>query len=77
LQTNAGYGDPGYGFADRAYSYLYPGPSRIHAYIKQIKGNPKWLSQVRAKAESLNMTTDAMVLLDAIFLSNQELRVKK
>ena len=77
MQTNAGYGDPGSSFPDRAFSYLYPGPSRIKYYMDQIRNNPGWLEAVRKKAENQKFLLDAMIRIDAIFLANQELKNKK
>jgi hypothetical protein len=76
LQTNAGYGDPGYSFTDRAYTYL-DGPSRIRYHMEKMTTNPLWMESLKKKAAEQKSTLRGTMMLDAIYLANQELLPKK
>jgi hypothetical protein len=74
IQTNGGYGELGYGWADLAYDYIYPGNNKIRELEQQMMANKKWMDLIAAKAKKRNVSVDHMMRLDAIHLKNQELR---
>ncbi len=74
LQTNGGYGDLGYGWVDVAYDHLYPGATRIKEFRHTMENNPEWMRAIEEKARSRNISVDHMMRLDAIHLTNQELK---
>lgn len=74
MQTNAGYGNLGFGFVDRAYEHYYPGKTRVRMIEENFRSNPGWMEEMRKKAEAQNMPLDALVRNDAIYLYNNELR---
>jgi hypothetical protein len=73
IQTNGGYGHLGYGFADVAFDYLYPGMTRSKAIQQQMKSSESWMQTLAAKAKERNISTEHMMRLDAIYMMNQEL----
>ena len=78
LQTNGAYGDLGYGWVDRAYDCLYPGPTREKEIEAKMRATPSWTETLARKAKDRGITTDAMSRLDAIYIANQEVkRIKK
>lgn len=74
METNAGYGNLGFGFVDRAYEYYYPGKTRIRQLEKSFRSNPEMMALLRKKAKEQNLPLDAIVLTDAIFIYNSELK---
>ena len=74
LQTNAGYGDLGYGWVDFAYEAFYPGPTRVKVTEAQMKTNPAWIESLKKKARDQGILLDAASRGDAIFMDNQELK---
>lgn len=74
LQANGGYGELGYGWIDMAYHYFYPGKSRTKEIEQQMLTNPQWMEQIAAKAKERNFSTEHMMLVDAVYTMNQELR---
>jgi hypothetical protein len=73
LQTNGGYGDLGSGWVDRAWDYLYPGPTREREIASLIKANPEAMKSIEKKAGERGISVDAMIRMDAIYSVNQEL----
>jgi hypothetical protein len=45
---------------------------KIEGYIQSIKSTPEWLDKVRQKATLKNISLDSMVLLDAIWMVDNE-----
>ena len=45
---------------------------RIDVIINAIKNTPEWLEKVKKKAIEKNISLDSMLLLDAIYMSEQE-----
>jgi hypothetical protein len=74
MQTNAGYGNLGYGFVDRAYEFYYPGKTQIKKIEENFRANPAWMEQMKEKAKAQNLPLDAMVRNDATYLYNSELK---
>ncbi len=74
MQTNAGYGNIGYGFVDRAYEQYYPGKTRIRMIEENFRMSPGWMEEMKKKAKEQNLPLDAMVRNDAIYLYNNELK---
>ena len=74
LETNAGYGNPGFGFIDRAYEYYYPGKTRIKQLEEGFRANPEMMDLLRKKAREQNLPLDAVMLTDAIYVYNNELK---
>jgi hypothetical protein len=74
MQTNAGYGNIGYGFVDRAYEFYYPGKTPVKQIMKTFRSNAGMLDILKKKAIEQNLPLDAVVLTDAIYLYNNELK---
>ncbi|MEI7724735.1 MAG: hypothetical protein WCK09_06495 [Bacteroidota bacterium] len=74
MQTNAGYGNLGNGFVDRAYEYYYPGPTPVKKIIKFFRSNAGMMEILSKKAQEQNLPLEAVVLTDAIYLYNNELK---
>jgi len=45
---------------------------KIDKFIQSIKNTPEWLEKVRKKAVEKNISLDSMIMLDAIYMSEQE-----
>jgi hypothetical protein len=74
MQTNAGYGNLGNGFVDRAYEYYYPGPTPVKRILKFFRSSEAMMDILRKKALEQNLPLDAVALNDAIYLYNNELK---
>ena len=74
LQTNAAAGDPGFGFVEYALSVIDPEVSRLPHFINTIKNDPNLLREVQEKAKNQNISLDDMILQDALFLVNDEMK---
>lgn len=46
--------------------------NRIDKYIQEIKNTPEWLEKVKKKAIEKNISLDSMILMDAIYMAEQE-----
>jgi hypothetical protein len=77
LQTNAAYGDPGYGFVERALSVLDSSGNRLLYFEHKIRNNPGWMEMMRKKAKGQKVSLDEMIRRDALFLVNEEMKSKK
>jgi len=71
IQTNAGYGNVGYGFVQQTWQDLKSGSDLIKEMERQIRSNPGWLKQVIEKARKSNVTVDEQIHRDAVFMANQ------
>ncbi len=74
MQTNAGYGNLGYGFVDRAYEYYYAGNTPVKRIIENFRSSPGMMAMLEEKAREQNLPVEAVALTDAIFLYNNELK---
>jgi hypothetical protein len=74
MQTNGGYGDPGFGFVDRAYEQYYPGKTRIKIIEDNFRANPGWMEHMKEKAREQNLPLEAVLRNDAIYLYNNEMK---
>jgi hypothetical protein len=74
MQTNAGYGNLGYGFVDRAYEYYYPGNTPVKRIIENFRSSPGMMAMLEEKAREQNLPVEEVALTDAIFLYNNELK---
>ena len=74
MQTNAGYGNLGYGFVDRAYEYYYPGKTQIKKIEAIFRANPASMEQMKEKARVQGLPVDAIIRNDATYLYNTELQ---
>jgi hypothetical protein len=73
LQTNAGYGNLGFDFADRLYAEMDPDHSRLLYYERQIRSSQPWLADMKKNARERNISLDAMIREAAIYMANKEL----
>jgi hypothetical protein len=76
LQTNAAYGNPGYGFIERALSEMDTAQSRIRYFEEKIRSNPEWMKLIRRKAMEQKVDPEEMIRRDALFMVNEELKAK-
>jgi hypothetical protein len=76
LQTNAAYGNPGYGFVERALSEMDTAQSRIRYFEEKIRSNPEWMKLIRRKAMEQKVDPEEMIRRDALFMVNEELKAK-
>ena len=74
MQTNAGNGDLGYGWVDRAYDYFYPGQTPEKTLEAQMNNKPDWLASIKKEAEDRGIPVDAMIRINALYLTNQDLK---
>jgi hypothetical protein len=72
IQTNAAYGNPGYGFVERALEELDGNRGQVISLIKKIKNSPEWLKVIEAKAKARNIPVEEMIRLDAQFMADQQ-----
>jgi len=73
IQTNAGYGNVGYGFVQQAWQEMGEGSGLVKEFETQIRNSPEWFEKVKQKAAQGKITVDEQVHLDAVFMANQEL----
>jgi hypothetical protein len=45
--------------------------TKINEYIQAIKNSPEWLEQVKEKAIKKNISLDSMIVLDAIYMTDE------
>jgi len=74
MQTNAGYGNPGNGFIDRAYEYYYPGSTPIKRMITYFKRTPGMMEIFRKKSAEQKLPLEPVIMTDAIYLYNNEMK---
>jgi len=73
IQTNAGYGNVGYGFVQQAWQGLNPeGGDRVKEFENSIRNSPEWLAKVKQKAEQNKVSLDEQIHRDAVYMVNQE-----
>jgi len=73
IQTNAGYGNVGYGFIQQTLQELSEGSGRVKEFESRIRNSPEWLEKVKQKAVQNHVTVDEQVHSDAVYMANQEL----
>ena len=73
IQTNAGYGNVGYGFVQQTWQGLGEGNGRVKEFEQQIRNSVEWLDKVTQKAKQNNVSVDEQIHRDAVFMANQEL----
>ena len=74
MQTNAGYGNLGNGFVDRAYEFYYPGKTPVKQIQANFRANPGMMDIIGKKAIEQGLPVEAVLLADAIYLYNNELK---
>ena len=74
MQTNAGYGNIGYGFVDRAYEYYYRGMTPVKRIEANYRANPALMDIMRKKAADQHLPVESVLYTDAVFLYNTELK---
>jgi hypothetical protein len=77
IQTNAAYGNPGYGFIDRFFTETDSSGARLRYFERKIRNNPEWLELVRKKAQEQKVALDEMIRRDAQYMVDEELKNKK
>ncbi len=76
LQTDGGLNNFGFGVFDKiitSYSYGEISPG-VQKYIDAIKKDTKWLQHIEEKAKQRGKSLDEMILLDAKYMYEQELK---
>ncbi len=74
LQTNAGYGNLGNGFVDRAYEFYYPGATPVKKILTTFRSNTGMMDILKKKAEEQHLPLESVMMSDAIYLYNKELK---
>ena len=77
IQTNAGYGNVGYGFVQKAWQEMGEGSDRVKEFETQIRNSPEWFEKIKQKAAQNNVPLDEQVHRDAVFMANQEIMNSK
>ncbi|MBN1200103.1 MAG: hypothetical protein JXA23_12170 [Bacteroidales bacterium] len=69
----------GWGFIEKAFSSFKGiayqnalNEKRVREFEQLIRANPKWLEQVKLKAEQRNVSLDSMIRLDALYMTERE-----
>jgi hypothetical protein len=73
MNTSGGSPNLGYGFIERLYAEMCPGPDRVRDYLKLMYENTAWREAVSKKAEQKGFTFEGMAMRDAIYMSNREM----
>ena len=74
MQVNGGEGDLGYGFIDRAFAeYDTAVNNPIRKIEASMRNSQDYVNLLTKKAKDRNVTLDAMIRIDAIYLYNREL----
>ncbi|MEI7897578.1 MAG: hypothetical protein WCJ26_11125 [bacterium] len=74
MQTNAAYGNPSYGFVDRAFEYYYPGKTPVKRILEVFRSNEYMMDMVKKKAIAQKLPLEAVMMTDAIYLYNNQLK---
>jgi len=78
MQVNGGWGNLGYGFIDRAFTeYDTSIIDPVRKIEASMRNSRDYMNLLAKKAKERNVTLDAMIRIDAIYIYNQELRKKK
>ncbi len=77
IQTNAGYGNVGYGFVQQAWQGLGEGSDRVKDFENNIRNSPEWLEKVKEKAKQNNISLDEQLHRDAVYMANEEIMNSK
>ncbi|MEI8006898.1 MAG: hypothetical protein WCI48_11880 [Bacteroidota bacterium] len=72
IQTNAGYGNVGYGFVQQTWQGMSEGSDRVKEFEQQIRNSAEWFEKVKQKAAQNKVSVDEQVHRDAVFMANQE-----
>jgi hypothetical protein len=74
MQVNGGEGNLGYGFVDRAFAeYDTAKDNPVRKIEASMRSSGDYLNVLAKKAKEWNVTLDAMIRTDAIYLYNKEL----
>lgn len=74
FEVEAGGGNPGSGFIDRAYAEYFRDPSNeILRMEETIRNSPEWLESIKKKADDQGVPIDFLIRNDAIYALDQEL----
>ncbi|MCX6287339.1 MAG: hypothetical protein NTY96_09500 [Bacteroidetes bacterium] len=77
IQTNAAYGNVGYGFVQQTWQGLSSDGDRVKEFEKSIRNTPDWLEKVRQKAKQNTISLDEQIHRDAVFMANEEIMNSK
>ncbi len=72
IQTNAAYGNVGYGFVEQAWEGLNSGSDRVKEFENNIRNSPEWLDKVKQKAKDNKVSLDEQIHRDAVYMVDQE-----
>lgn len=75
IQTNGGYGNPGYGFLDRALDELDMAP--VLAIERQIRNSPEWMKLMEVKAREQHRPIESVIKDDARFMAAKSQQQEK
>ena len=57
---------------NQSLTWINPNKTRVEYFQHKIKSNPEWLESVKLKAEKKGISVDSMILLDALYMVEQE-----
>jgi len=77
IQTNAAYGNVGYGFVQQAWQGLNSSGDRVKEFETSIRNTPEWLESVRQKAVKNNVSLDEQIHRDAVYMVEQDIMNSK
>ena len=73
ISTEVTLGDFGWGFISQAWdAFFNPQDERIAFYINEIKRQPAWYAEIIQKAKKNNISIEAQLYDDAVYMANQE-----
>jgi len=74
LQGMAGSGKLGFGFVDRAYEEYCGGDIEIKKFEDTMRSDSNWYGKMKDKAKAWKVGIDEAILIDAIYLRDNELQ---
>ena len=78
IQTNAGYGNVGYGFVQQTWQGLNTAAGdRVKEFENNIRNSPEWLEKVKQKAAQNKVSLDEQIHRDAVYMVNMEVMNSK
>ncbi len=72
MQTNAGYGNPGYGFATDMLEALKGAGDLVARMKKRIRSNSEWMEMIARKAAEKGISLEEMLHRDALYMVEKE-----
>ena len=77
IQTNAGYGNVGYGFIQQTWQGLITDSDKLKEIETSIRNSPKWLEIIKKKAIQANIPIEEQIHSDAVVLEKPEVMKNK